>query len=258
MGVFPESTSSHFSIIEPILKGLARKGHNVTVVGCFPLQQKIKNYIDITIDNCNVFPSYIQKFHLDNLKLFGNLNRFQLYLGSTVVNSIGLDVCKTLMESKDVQEIIFKKNNRTFDILLTEEFNSNCGAALAKKFHCPVVRIHTVPIMPWSYERFGIPLNPAYMPNHFLKIAHSWSFLARLENSILTMANIIYYKTKIQMEKDLFYSYTGDASYYDDHADSLMLVNTHYSLNPPIPLVPNVIEIGGIHIKAKTPLPKVS
>lgn len=39
---------------------------------------------------------------------------------------------------------------------------------------------------------------------------------------------------------------------------SLMLTNTHYSLNGPRPLSPKVIEVGGVHIKAAKPIDEVS
>lgn len=35
---------------------------------------------------------------------------------------------------------------------------------------------------------------------------------------------------------------------------SMMFVNTHYSLNGPKPLTPNLLEIGGTHIKKSQPL----
>lgn len=178
LAIFPENTPSHFKTFEPILNELARKGHNMTVVSCFSSQEKSQNYIDITIDNCNVFSGFFQKWQVEHLQLFGKSNRIGTYIASMIVNAIGLKICKTLMESKGLEEIILNKNNTKFDILLTEDFNTNCGAALAKNFHCPVVRLHSTIIMPWSHERYGNPLNPAYIPNHFLQYSHKWPFLA--------------------------------------------------------------------------------
>lgn len=39
---------------------------------------------------------------------------------------------------------------------------------------------------------------------------------------------------------------------------SLIFVNTHFSIDYPRPLVPNIIEIGGVHIGTPKPLPTVS
>lgn len=38
---------------------------------------------------------------------------------------------------------------------------------------------------------------------------------------------------------------------------SMVFVNGHFSLDGSIPLVPNMVEIGGIHVKPPNPIPKV-
>lgn len=38
---------------------------------------------------------------------------------------------------------------------------------------------------------------------------------------------------------------------------SVMLVNTHYSINGPKPISPKVVEVGGAHIKATKPIEMV-
>lgn len=39
---------------------------------------------------------------------------------------------------------------------------------------------------------------------------------------------------------------------------SLLLVNAHFSMNEPKPIVPGLIEVGGLHIKTPKSLPKVT
>jgi hypothetical protein len=38
---------------------------------------------------------------------------------------------------------------------------------------------------------------------------------------------------------------------------SLLLVNNHFTLNYPKPLMPNIIEVGGMHIEQPKKLPEV-
>lgn len=38
---------------------------------------------------------------------------------------------------------------------------------------------------------------------------------------------------------------------------SLLMVNSHFSLNHARPTVPNFVEVGGLHIHDSKPLPKV-
>lgn len=50
LGLFPHLGKSHFDVFEPLLKELAIKGHNVTVVSHFPLKTPLKNYEDISLN----------------------------------------------------------------------------------------------------------------------------------------------------------------------------------------------------------------
>lgn len=49
LGLFPHPAISHFRFFEPVLRGLAEAGHDVTVVGLFPLKDAPENYHDIII-----------------------------------------------------------------------------------------------------------------------------------------------------------------------------------------------------------------
>lgn len=51
LGLFPVPIVSHFHFFQPILRGLAEAGHNVTVISYFPQQNAPTNYTDIILDN---------------------------------------------------------------------------------------------------------------------------------------------------------------------------------------------------------------
>jgi glucuronosyltransferase len=38
---------------------------------------------------------------------------------------------------------------------------------------------------------------------------------------------------------------------------SLLLLNTHFSMNQPRPFVPQIVEVGGLHLSLPKPLPEV-
>lgn len=49
LGLFPHPAISHFRFFEPVLRGLADAGHDVTVVGLFPWKGAPDNYHDVII-----------------------------------------------------------------------------------------------------------------------------------------------------------------------------------------------------------------
>lgn len=50
LALFHHPGQSHFAFFEPLLRGLAEKGHNVTVLGYFPIKNPPDNYHDVVME----------------------------------------------------------------------------------------------------------------------------------------------------------------------------------------------------------------
>lgn len=258
LGVFPLTGKSHFLSFEPILKGLAVKGHNVTVLNHFPLKVSLKNYKDVVIGDSDFFYNDIENSNLPILSKI-DTSRKQMYQTFLVLAFLGQRACEIMFESKNVQD--FLKQNNGFDIVITEYFNTDCALVIANKFNCPIVRVHSATLMPWTNSRYASPLNTAYMPNNFLPFSDRMTFLERVENTIITFIQNSYYNIfVVHKDNEIVGKYFGDDSKTfnsDIFKDSVLLVNTHFSLNLPRPLTPNIIEIGGIGVGQSKALPQV-
>jgi glucuronosyltransferase len=116
--------------------------------------------------------------------------------------------------------------------------------------------------MPWVHARFGNPDNPSYMGNHFLYHGYEMSFSERVINVLYQEGlKMVYYfmfeKPAYELAKKYFGQLLPPLSDIAKNT-SLLLVNSHFSLNQPRPLVPNIVEVGGIHLKPpENKLPKV-
>lgn len=51
LGVFPFPSKSHHILGSALLKELAKRGHEVTMVSAFPLDKPLKNYKDVVLPN---------------------------------------------------------------------------------------------------------------------------------------------------------------------------------------------------------------
>ena len=51
LAIFPFPGPSQYILVQPYLKALAAKGHEVSVISAFPQKQPINNFHDITIKN---------------------------------------------------------------------------------------------------------------------------------------------------------------------------------------------------------------
>lgn len=49
LGIFPVNSNSHHAFCEGLMKGLAKKGHQVDVYGHFPLKKPLPNFNDFSL-----------------------------------------------------------------------------------------------------------------------------------------------------------------------------------------------------------------
>lgn len=68
------------------------------------------------------------------------------------------------------------------------------------------------------------------------------------------------YLSEWPADKLLKKNFGPDTPYINDivYNTSMVFVNGHFTLDGPRPLVPNMVEIGGIHVKEPRPLPAVN
>lgn len=59
LGLFPHPGISHFHYFQPIMKGIAEAGHNVTVVSHFPEKKPHSNYRDLPLTGLDVLTNAV-------------------------------------------------------------------------------------------------------------------------------------------------------------------------------------------------------
>lgn len=113
--------------------------------------------------------------------------------------------------------------------------------------------------MPWGNDRYGNPDNPAYIGNHFLPHSDRMNFFERLKNFLYFLGTKMMYKYYSIHINKVAKQYFGESlPPLEDIAanTSLLLINTHVSYSQVRPLVPAIVEVGGIHIEPPKKLPQ--
>ncbi|CAB3255771.1 unnamed protein product [Arctia plantaginis] len=247
LGVFPYQGKSHFFVFEPYLQELARRNHNVTVISYFPQEKPIANYHDISLAGKtmileSVFP--VDRSYWILMKIFSFL--FEK----------GRDNCEVLLENENVQNLW--QSETKFDVVVTEQFNSDCSLGLAYKLGAPVVGMTSHVLMPWHYERLGIHYNPSYMSFQFCEGGTKPTFYQRLERVVLhNLCTILYKYTCQRVNENQIQKYFDIPSLQDLAKDvKAVLMYTNFPVNGPGLYPPNVIEVGGYHVAKTKELPK--
>ncbi|KAK9870917.1 hypothetical protein WA026_009879 [Henosepilachna vigintioctopunctata] len=254
LGVFPHSGISHFVVMRPLMKELAKRGHEVTVVSHFPLDKPVPRYKDISI--AGTAPLIIEKMSMQD---FYDFSRISLYVTPFVVTGFGESVCRGAYASNKLDEIF--ESSHKYDLMIAEMFNSDCFLPINHKLNIPIIGMSSSALLPWMYGRFGIPTNPSYMTNIILDHPKRLSFVQRLENTVITgLERLFFYQWRNRRDTQIARSYfKEDIPHVSEFAKnaSLMLVNSHFTLNNAQTYPPNVIEVGGIHLPEKNEtLPK--
>nr|CAD7591387.1 unnamed protein product [Timema genevievae] len=255
LGIFPFPARSHLILITSLMKELASRGHQVTVVSHFPQEKPLQNYTDIKLSFKmeSIFDSKPDMFQM------GAANPlFMMPFFLTLCQKI----TKAGLESPQLQELIHSKNQH-FDIIVIESFMTEAMLGFAHKFNASIIQI-----CPFTGDEFvgdsvGNPFPYAYAPSPFLGYTDHMTFLERLHNTFHQLYFKILYKlyhlpTQDNMMKEAFKELSDIPSVTDlNEKTSLVFLNSHISVNYAQPLLPNVVPIGGMHIKSSlAPLSK--
>jgi glucuronosyltransferase len=242
LAFLPHEGKSHHDVYVPYLRHLAARSHEVIAVSHFPQEYTLTNITHISIEG-SVPMASTEDISFKEVESVGSI------VNAIMLSYIADIHCKSILPLPQVQELL----NQQFDLIITELFNTDCFLGLTHVLNAPFIYLSSSVLMPWANDRIGNPDNPSYIPNLFQSYSDKMVFVERLLNTVDTFVDkwIVY---------PLLFDLPG-RSIGSKHlrvalpplADiaargSLILVNSHFSLSKPRPLVPGVVEVAGIHI----------
>lgn len=152
-----------------------------------------------------------------------------------------------------------------FDVVLFENFQHECFVTMGHKFNAHVIQL--IPASPITSHSIwhGQPFNPSYIPDPNSGFTDQMSLYVRTINFLVTLIQLILYpivympKQSEIMNNHLNYTGWESRPSLEEMTKniSLTLINTHFTIGTSRPLVPNFIEVAGMHLKPASKLPKV-
>lgn len=256
LGIFPHVGKSHSYAFEPLMRGLAEKGHEVTVISHFPLENPPPTFKDISLKGS--LKIWIHAFNLEEFAYPLGTEWFMKHVYSAknlfLIASI---TCKAMLEDPGVQAI----KEGDYDVIIIEQFNSDCGLGIVNKLKIPFIGVTSHVMMAWTTGRLGVIENPSFVPSHYLNFGRNPNMLQTAQSFLLgTWYKSVYYLFSQISERRMMVEYYGeDLPALEDIAKnmSLIMVNTYFPLMGAVPTTPNAVEIGGIHLQNKKALDPV-
>jgi len=175
---------------------------------------------------------------------------------------IGESLCHKVLQQESVQKLIHSTDQH-FDVIFIEASVTECFLGFAHKFQAP-----TIQVCPYGGGNFmadwvGSPNPYSYVPDESIDYTDKMNFWERTLNTILcllkhVLRQLIHVpKQNAAMQKHFNYTDNLPPVWELEYKTSLVLVNTHHSLSYPKPLMPNYVQVGGMHVKPPKKLPQV-
>ncbi|KAL7306833.1 hypothetical protein TKK_0000994 [Trichogramma kaykai] len=247
LGIFPLNSRSHEMMFESIMKGLSKRGHHVDVINHFPLKHPPKNYHNI-IDLRGTMENLVNNFTVDFV--LGIAGDNVVYPVATLY---GNRLCE-LMGLKEFQDIIHNPpNNPPYDALITEAFGANCFMGIGHHLNIPIIAASSAVEYPWVGHITGNADNPAIVPNGLYSAFGELNFWQRLENTVeYFKATSTFHKLTEEYQTAVMRKYISPNLpniREIEKSVSLTLVNSHPILFGVKPVLPTLVQVGGIHVE---------
>ncbi|XP_046402053.1 UDP-glucosyltransferase 2-like [Ischnura elegans] len=250
LGMFPLSATSHNNVFSALTKELAARGHHLTIVTPHPIKNPPANYTHIDVSRA-VAPHF---------KAFGKISVVKVLDMHVKLLDVTVSVCEDVLSLPEMKELMDpKKYGKKFDLMLISHFFSECFYPYAEIYDVPVVTMSPAGAFPTTDMMFGNIALPSFVPNAFFSFSDQMTFLERSMNFVSYLGSSIYMKYFIiPAEEKVAKKHFKEISPLTEtlKRNSIILLNNHFTYNYPRPLTPNMIEVGGIHVKSPNPLPK--
>ncbi|XP_069693345.1 UDP-glucosyltransferase 2-like [Periplaneta americana] len=248
------ASPSHYIFSRALIIALANRGHQVTVASPDAGKDNVPNLTNIKLEG--VYETLRDDFDYEN---FGDGTHTGVI---TALFQWVSALCQKELNSDGAKKLLNYPSNDQFDLIIVEAAFGECFYGFIQKFGSPpVVAISPFGLTPWIDAALGIPDNPSYMPVSMLPYTSSMTFTQKLYNTYIHYYYLYKYlyvhiPNMEAMAKEFFKQ--DMPSFVDIQRNfSLVLENTIFGLEDARPLTPNVIPIGGMHVKEKPdPLPK--
>ncbi|XP_072381212.1 UDP-glycosyltransferase UGT5-like [Diabrotica undecimpunctata] len=250
--VFPMPARSHYFLGNALAKGMVAAGHDVTMLAYFEEKNPPPGgtYTNVLL------PGIDKAVHKKPMNFF-DLEHAPAAIGIYFTHQIGNDLTKTMFEHENFKKLL--ASNQKFDVIVMEQFCNDAMKVLGWYYDAPVIMFSTVGANLWINPLVGNPNPLSYVPDLHLDCSQNMTLLQRVKNTLITVFQIVHNELiYLPAQREVLRQAFPKSPSLEDLMTnvSLVLLNSHESTSQPVPLVPNMINVGGMHISPGKGLPK--
>lgn len=258
--VIPFPAKSHYIMLRPIGLELARRGHNVTVITTHREPNPLPNYHQVMVD----FKDIWTMLGKEKVSAFSTVDMPTEGFYKEVLWPGGLAFTESVFNSSPVKQLV--ANDQSFDLVISELFVQEAMYMFAHKYKAPLVLVTTFGNSMKQNILMRNPLQLSTTVFEFLTLKDPKSFLSRLRNIYFTVYEYFWWnywyigKQDVMAKTHMPNMPEPVPSLVEIQKNaSLVLVNSHFSFDGSLAYLPNIVEVGGLHItQSNDKLPEVT
>ncbi|XP_055858572.1 UDP-glycosyltransferase UGT5 [Episyrphus balteatus] len=253
LGLFPYPSQSHFNSIQPVMTRLAKNNHNITSISSFRLGEKLDNYEEIIVPMYDFWTNVQNDLGVKNMFEASRSSPNSLH---KAVRKTGAELVDFFLQQSKVQEILRSKENFKYDLIIVDLFHTEALFMIGQIFEVPVIALASSNFENYMTSLVESAVPSACSPIDYETYSQDKSFSQRVSNIFECT------ERRSQRHKDLISQDEVAKKHFSGlgrgtlspvsnllSRTSITLLNNYAPLLTPRPSVPNIIPVGGTHIK---------
>lgn len=244
--LLPVGSSSHRNVFMPLAEALADRGHKIVILSGLPPTSKHPNVTEINHELPHLGDNINDMFQHVN-SLVGGWELFKIPLPAMARDIYKVPSVKKLYEKR-----------KEFDLVVIDFMFNEIIYPFAHEV--PFITVATPGMDSRQSAVFGNVLSPSYTPNLLANYPFPLSLRERIINLFLhTWPPFYWNKWAIipLVQKEISAQFPDLPPLLEiERNQSLTLMNTHFSIDTPMPLLPSQVEVGAMHCRPAKPLPQ--
>ena len=257
---------THYHVMLRIANTLLHRGHNITLLVTDRYVTDITSSLNPTEQSIKFIfsPSAftMEEWHdvLTEMTVAGLKGRYFEWL-MTVLSDPDSPLVKNIEECNGIitnEKILSTLRDSKFDLTVVDH-NQGCPVHqyLHKYMDVPYVSMSAVMTIPHASNLDNrVPFNPSYIPEMLSALSDKMSYRERFKNVVTSLFFVVLLGPRSDPYSEMRLEF-GLPSIYCEDAE-LFLINTHFALDFPRPLLPNIKTVGGLTTGKGRPLSVVS
>ena len=246
----PTGGKSQKNVLHGLGSALVEHGHQVVFFNAFMPSSPVKGIREVVPDALAAAASD------DKYPNMFQMNEQGFQAGWKQIQSFMADCPRAALASKELDELLQEK----FDVVIfgTYAYSLYFVPLMLK---APFILLASIPYIPMHTGPLGNPTLPALHPSLFtVSSGDRMTFLERTKNVIehvsFEISRHVYGRFCDGLVAEKFGDGAMPPALEIEKNASLIMINSNPAINYPKPLLPNAIEVGGMHCTKSQPLPK--